>query len=61
MLSHYRRRDWESALAAIERGRSFDEEQRFATLYDVYSARIRAFQLTPPPEDWDGAFALDSK
>ena len=61
MLSHYRRRDWESALAAIERGRSFDEEQRFATLYDVYSARIRAFQLTPPPEDWDGAYALDSK
>ena len=48
-------------MAAIERGRSFDEEQRFETLYDVYSARIRAFQLTPPPEDWDGAFALDSK
>jgi adenylate cyclase len=61
MLSHYRRRDWESALAAIERGRSFDDERRFATLYDVYSARIQAFQLTPPPEDWDGAYALDSK
>ncbi len=61
MLSYYRRRDWDSALAAIERGRSFDEEQRFATLYDVYSTRIRTFQKSPPPDDWDGAYALDSK
>jgi adenylate cyclase len=61
MLSHYRQRDWASALAAIERGRSFDEEQRFTTLYDVYSSRIRTFQQTPPPDDWDGAYALDSK
>ncbi|HYI30431.1 MAG TPA: adenylate/guanylate cyclase domain-containing protein, partial [Bradyrhizobium sp.] len=34
MLSHYRHRDWAAALAAIERGRSLDEEQRFATLYE---------------------------
>jgi adenylate cyclase len=61
MLSQYRRRDWTAALAAIERGRSLDEEQRFKTLYDVYSERIRAFQLSPPPEDWDGAYALDTK
>jgi adenylate cyclase len=61
MLSQYRHRDWTAALAAIERGRSLDEEQRFTTLYNVYEARIRAFQSTPPPEDWDGAYALDSK
>jgi adenylate cyclase len=61
MLSHYRQRDWASALAAIERGRSVDEERRFTTLYDVYSSRIRTFQQTPPPDDWDGAYALDSK
>jgi len=24
-------------------------------------ARIEALKLTPPPEDWDGAYALDSK
>ena len=61
MLSHYRRRDWSAALAAIERGRRVDEEQRFATLYDVYTERIREFQMTPPPDDWDGAYALESK
>jgi adenylate cyclase len=61
MLSHYRRRDWTAALSTIARGRTVDEEQRFKTLYDVYSERIRAFQLSPPPEDWDGAYALDTK
>ena len=61
MLSNYRRRDWTAALAAIEQGKSIDTERRFATLYSVYSERIRAFQITPPPEDWDGVYALESK
>ena len=61
MLSNYRRRDWTAALETIERGRNADDEQRFKTLYDVYAARVRAFQITPPPEDWDGAYALESK
>ena len=38
-----------------------DEENRFKTLYNIYSERIRMFQITPPPNDWDGAYALDSK
>jgi len=61
MLSRYRSRDWEAALAAIEEGRAADEENRFKTLYKVYADRIRHFQMTPPPEDWDGAYALESK
>jgi adenylate cyclase len=61
MLSHYRRRDWAAALTCIERGRSLDEEGRFTTLYDVYTKRIREFEVTPPPDDWDGAYALDTK
>lgn len=61
MLSRYRSRDWEGALAAIEQGRVADEENRFKTLYAIYSERIRTFQVTPPPEDWDGAYTLDSK
>jgi adenylate cyclase len=61
MLSRYRGRDWAEALSAIEEGRAADSEGRFTTLYKVYAERIRAFQVTPPPDDWDGAYALDTK
>ena len=61
MLSRYRSRNWTGALAAIEQGLAADEENRFKTLYNVYAERIRAFQVTPPPDDWDGAYALETK
>ena len=61
MLSRYRSRDWAGALAAVEQGLAADEENRFKTLYNIYYERIRTFQATPPPDDWDGAYALDSK
>jgi adenylate cyclase len=61
MLSHYRSRDWAAALAAIEQGRAADEGNRFQTLYKIYFDRIRAFQMSPPPDDWNGAYALESK
>jgi adenylate cyclase len=61
MLSRYRSRDWVGALAAVEQGLAADEENRFKTLYNIYYERIRTFQVTPPPDDWDGAYALDSK
>ena len=61
MLSCYRSRDWAGALAVIDEGRAADEESRFATLYNVYAARIRSFQVTPPPDDWQGAYALETK
>src|ERR1700704_4712738 len=47
MLARYRRRDWESALAAIERGRT-DDGHGLELLYDPYEARIRNYQRTPP-------------
>lgn len=61
MLACYRGRDWDGALAAIERGRKTDEAQTLQYLYRLYEARIRAFQKEPPPDDWDGAFALTTK
>jgi adenylate cyclase len=61
MLSRYRGRDWDAALKIIEQGRAADTEGRFKTLYEVYAERIRAFQVTPPPDDWDGAYALETK
>jgi adenylate cyclase len=61
MLSCYRSRDWAGALTVIDEGQAADAEARFATLYKVYAARIRAFQASPPPDDWQGAYALESK
>jgi adenylate cyclase len=61
MLACYRSRDWDGALAAIERGRKSDEARTLQYLYNLYEARIRDFQQSPPPDDWSGAFALLTK
>lgn len=61
MLACYRGRDWEGALAAIERGRRTDEVHSLELLFNLYEARIRDFRDAPPPEDWNGAFALLTK
>jgi adenylate cyclase len=61
MLACYRSRDWEGALAAIERGRRTDGAHTLDLLYNLYEERIRGFQKNPPPEDWNGAFALLTK
>ena len=61
MLACYRGRDWEGALTAIERGRKTDEAHSLELLYNLYEARIRDYQMNPPPEDWNGAFALLTK
>jgi adenylate cyclase len=61
MLSCYRNRDWDGALAAIARGRKTDEAGSLELLYDLYEARIRGYLDNPPPQDWNGAFALLTK
>ncbi|MFG3597338.1 CHASE2 domain-containing protein [Bradyrhizobium sp. RDI18] len=61
MLACYRNRDWAGALAAIARGRKTDEANALELLYDLYEARIRGYLENPPPEDWNGAFALLTK
>jgi adenylate cyclase len=61
MLACYRSRDWDGALAAIERGRRTDDGHTLELLYNLYEARIRGYQDNPPPEDWNGAFALLTK
>jgi adenylate cyclase len=61
MLACYRNRDWEGALAAIERGRKTDEANSLELLYSLYEARIRGYLENPPPEDWNGAYALLTK
>ena len=61
LLSCYRSRDWLVALAAIEEGRIADEDRRLSTLFDLYVDRIHAFRENPPPDNWDGVYALKTK
>jgi adenylate cyclase len=61
MLACYRNRDWDGALAAIARGRRTDEANSLELLYNLYEARIRGYLENPPPENWNGAFALLTK
>jgi adenylate cyclase len=61
MLACYRARDWDGALAAIARGRKTDEARSLELLYNLYEARILAYRENPPPQDWNGAFALLTK
>jgi adenylate cyclase len=61
MLACYRGRDWDGALAAIERGRKSDDGEALVSLYKLYEARIRDYMENPPPQDWNGAFALLTK
>jgi adenylate cyclase len=61
MLACYRSRDWDGALAAIERGRRTDDAHSLEMLYNLYDARIRGYQKNPPPDDWNGAYALLTK
>jgi adenylate cyclase len=61
MLACYRNRDWDGALAAIERGRKTEEADALEKLYRLYEVRIRGYQQNPPPADWNGAYALLTK
>ena len=47
MLACYRSRDWEGALAAIERGRKTDEARALELLFNLYEARIRGYPAKP--------------
>jgi len=61
------------ALLAAYRSRRFDEAERLlaaaraldggalAKVYDLYADRIHAFQMVPPPADWDGRASAEHK
>ena len=61
MLACYRSRDWDGAMFSIERGRRTDEAGTLDYLYKLYEARISDYRVNPPPDDWNGAFALLTK
>jgi len=61
MLGCYRSRDWQGALDAIERGRRSEDADTLEKLFGLYELRIMDFKTDPPPEGWNGAYALLTK
>jgi adenylate cyclase len=61
MLRHYRAREWDAALAAAQACRAIQCRFKLDGLADLYAERIQTFKQTPPPPDWDGVFALQTK
>lgn len=57
-LQAYRRRDWLVALEHIERAASLIPGDGPS---QAYLARIRRFLVDPPPEEWDGVYAAQTK
>jgi adenylate cyclase len=58
ILHVYEARDWENACALIEAHlESFPHD----TVARAYLGRCRKFRAAPPPEDWDGVYALEAK
>ena len=61
MLSCYRSQDWKGALEIIHLCRVSDDTFGLEKFFDLYLDRIKGFQENPPPPDWDGVFALQTK
>ena len=61
MLARYRQRDFGGAKEAIVQCRAANNGFDLDYLFDLYSERIDEFKLNPPPADWNGAIALETK
>jgi adenylate cyclase len=61
MLARFRRQDFAGAADAIARCHEIDDGFGLGQLLDLYAERIRVFLQTPPPPDWNGVVALDTK
>jgi len=61
MIATYRDQEWESAKKAVAELRVVGEPFKLQILCDLYEARIGAYEIEPPGEDWDGVFIATTK
>jgi adenylate cyclase len=57
-LKLYRDRKWEEAMAYMQQAYTLDEKC-FAA--QIYTERANLYQITPPPDDWNGIFVMTTK
>jgi adenylate cyclase len=61
MLESYRSCEWDSVMAIIEASRGVADHFGVNGLLELYCERVRVFRENPPPDDWNGVFALQTK
>jgi adenylate cyclase len=57
-LDCYRHRDWPGALSRFEEALELTPQDRPSR---IFRDRCRHYQLSPPPEDWDGVWVMAQK
>jgi adenylate cyclase len=61
LLARYRAQDWRGAIKAAQACRVGNGLFHLDGVADLYEERIAAFEQNPPPPDWNGVFALETK
>lgn len=62
VLKAYRSRDWGTAASGLVKcGAPGSGLLEWGVLEKLYSERIQAFKINPPPQDWSGVFIASSK
>ena len=57
-LDHYKNKRWKESIEYFEKALDIDEEDGPSL---VFFERCISFQKNPPPDDWDGVYAMTSK
>jgi adenylate cyclase len=57
-LTHYRKQEWDRALAALGEGLKMNPQDK---LSHMYVERAQWMKANPPGDDWDGVWVLKSK
>ena len=60
ILDYYFNQKWAEALNEMKLAKSLCKNV-MSDYYDMMSERINEFQMSPPPENWDGVFVATSK
>jgi adenylate cyclase len=61
MLERYRSREWNSVMNIIEESRGLAGHFGLDQLLDLYRERVCKFREAPPPADWNGVYAIETK
>ena len=57
-LAKYRQQKWDQAIAEFRQALALNEKDKLSSLY---LERCEALKASPPPDDWDGVWVMESK